>query len=546
MNTSASAIIKPPCAAWAHALAAGPDDLSVTERAALDAHVATCEACAAARADYMRMDALILSLPVPAALANVSAQAPTLQYEEEAEAVAPELDVAGVLATDPRTLPLRPQRRLSSRSAAFGAIAAVLIAGVVVVGFAALLSHRQPGPGATTGFNGDFGPTVLPTGPQPQISDWRALILPPDLPDLAALFDAAKGDTGFTLTAQTSAAGLIYACWAPPTLDGPALLWRSEDSGLHWKRLTTPTSAPTRCYLVVSPGAPNTVFFDTTSSAPGYYSLDRGAHWSQYTPPAGYEQWNTGAPTADGNVWYYLSRDADDQPIFLVSRDHGAHWQTHGFPFHLKISQMHAPSPLFGPYLRVRYEKGGYVVAYEDTLWWTPDYGATWRKLGAWGDGSFGYTPPCDAIILGTPNLGLLYCVLWNGDFEYRPYWRSMDRGLSWQAVPYGPSSSQAKDALGTVPILLRDGSLLEFAPIPDDPSKVAFYSLAPGTNVWRQASQPLNDVVRLCPTQQGGGPAPACAIPPTVVITDGADGGQTVYLTQADGTTVMASVTWK
>src|SRR5262245_28181198 len=48
MSTSASPVIKPPCAAWAHALAAGPDDLTTAERGALDAHVATCEACAAA------------------------------------------------------------------------------------------------------------------------------------------------------------------------------------------------------------------------------------------------------------------------------------------------------------------------------------------------------------------------------------------------------------------------------------------------------------------------------------------------------------------
>jgi hypothetical protein len=547
MNTSTSLTIKRPCAAWANFLAAAPEDLTAAERAALDAHVATCEACAAARADYARMDALIRSLPAPAPLVSLPAyprerwRVDDTQDTTTKEPVAPPTDVIPVMAA-------RRRSQVSPQWAAFRAIAAVLVVGVVIAGFAALLGHRQPG--GSTGFNGDFGPTVLPTGSQPQISAWRALTLPPEMPNLAALYDATKGDTGFTLTAQTSVTGLLYACWSPPMSDGSALLWRSEDFGLHWKRLATPTTAPTRCYLEVSPGAPNTVFLATTSSTPGYYSLDRGDHWSRHTPPAGYEQWNAGAPTAEGDVWYYRSRDADEQPVFLVTSDRGAHWETHGFPFHVNISPLPGPSPLFGPYLRVRYEKGGYIVPYEDTLWWTPDYGATWRKLGAWGDGSMGYTPPCDGLIRGTPDLSLFYCVAWNGQFEYRPYWRSVDRGLTWRAVPYGPPVAPTKDTplagIGAIPMLLRDGSLLQLSPTPGDPSKVAFYSLARGTNVWRQASKPLNDVVRLCSSQQGAGPAPTCVIPPTIVITDGANGGQNIYLTQADGTTVMAAIAWR
>jgi Putative zinc-finger len=529
MNTSTSPTIKRPCAAWANSLAAGPDDLTDVERAALDAHLATCEACSSARVDYARMDALIRSLPAPAPLISLPAYpsdrrpADDTQDTVTRESVAPPTNFISGMAT-------RRRSQLSPQWAAFRAIAAVLIVGVVVAGFAALLGHRQSRPGVTT-------------GPQPQVGDWRLLSTPSEAPN-----QASGGQ--FILTPQTSVAGLLYACWSEPAPDGSALLWRSEDSGLHWKRLATPTTAPTRCYLEVSPGAPNTVFLDTTSSTPGYYSLDRGDHWSRHTPPAGYEQWNAGAPTAEGDVWYYLSRDADEQPVFLVTSDRGAHWETHGFPFHLNISPLPGPSPLFGPYLRVRYEKGGYIVPYEDTLWWTPDYGATWRKLGAWGDGSMGYTPPCGGLIRGTPDLSLFYCVAWNGQFEYRPYWRSVDRGLTWRAVPYGPPVTPTKDTplagIGAIPMLLRDGSLLQLSPTPGDPSKVAFYSLAPGTNVWRQASKPLNDVVRLCSSQQGAGPAPTCVIPPTIVITDGANGGQNIYLTQADGTTVMAAIAWR
>jgi hypothetical protein len=50
-----------PCAEWKEQLAAThPDDLSPSDRAALERHVATCSACAAVRAEYHIIDALIL------------------------------------------------------------------------------------------------------------------------------------------------------------------------------------------------------------------------------------------------------------------------------------------------------------------------------------------------------------------------------------------------------------------------------------------------------------------------------------------------------
>ena len=53
-----------PCAQWAEKLAAThPDDLSPSDRAALDMHIASCPACATVRAEYQAIDALILDLP---------------------------------------------------------------------------------------------------------------------------------------------------------------------------------------------------------------------------------------------------------------------------------------------------------------------------------------------------------------------------------------------------------------------------------------------------------------------------------------------------
>ncbi len=61
-----------PCAGWAERLAAvHPDDLSPSARAALDAHVASCLACAAARAEYLLMDARMHDLPPTAPLPSL-------------------------------------------------------------------------------------------------------------------------------------------------------------------------------------------------------------------------------------------------------------------------------------------------------------------------------------------------------------------------------------------------------------------------------------------------------------------------------------------
>lgn len=60
-----------PCAAWAEKLAAKhPDDLSQTEWAELEDHLAHCPACAAVRAEYRLMDERIRDYPARQALLN--------------------------------------------------------------------------------------------------------------------------------------------------------------------------------------------------------------------------------------------------------------------------------------------------------------------------------------------------------------------------------------------------------------------------------------------------------------------------------------------
>src|SRR5216684_1097367 len=55
-----------PCARWAEKLALRAEDLSPSDRAALEAHVQCCAACAAARADYRLLTIQLGNVPLPA------------------------------------------------------------------------------------------------------------------------------------------------------------------------------------------------------------------------------------------------------------------------------------------------------------------------------------------------------------------------------------------------------------------------------------------------------------------------------------------------
>ena len=57
---------QPPCAEWVDKLALRQNELEPEERAALQAHLATCDACATAYADYQGLIARIRALPQPA------------------------------------------------------------------------------------------------------------------------------------------------------------------------------------------------------------------------------------------------------------------------------------------------------------------------------------------------------------------------------------------------------------------------------------------------------------------------------------------------
>ncbi len=66
-----------PCTLWAKELAAThPDDLSPSEHAALESHLASCPACATVHDIYREIDARILALPPIKPLSIHPAQLP--------------------------------------------------------------------------------------------------------------------------------------------------------------------------------------------------------------------------------------------------------------------------------------------------------------------------------------------------------------------------------------------------------------------------------------------------------------------------------------
>jgi hypothetical protein len=143
-----------PCAEWAAKLAFKPTDLSPDERAALQAHLATCPGCAATHADYQMLIARLRALPRPAAraLPPLASQIVTVpdgqangRYDSVRGAV---LTLPGAEPVLPPPVPLPPARRRNWPQRLSAIAAALLVA--VLVGSLALLLTNHPQPGAVT------------------------------------------------------------------------------------------------------------------------------------------------------------------------------------------------------------------------------------------------------------------------------------------------------------------------------------------------------------------------------------------------------------
>jgi outer membrane protein assembly factor BamB len=128
---------KAPCAAWAEKLALlHPDDLSPAERAAQEAHIASCPACSFVSAQYAEIAALLRELPASDVPEEVPPRLVGLWEEEDKRQQAP----SPLLISTQRA---RPKR--NRRAPLVAALAAVLVAAVVLGSTIAHLVSVQPG-----------------------------------------------------------------------------------------------------------------------------------------------------------------------------------------------------------------------------------------------------------------------------------------------------------------------------------------------------------------------------------------------------------------
>jgi hypothetical protein len=240
-----------PCARWAPLLATHSIDLGSAERDALDGHVSTCRACAAVRAEYQRLDALILGLPAPVPLSGLP---PRLLHEwdqEDAQRMAlpvasPQTRDTGTLTDDHVALnghvrgerlfavhptSTSPHVPFSSRRRRFAGGLGAAVAAIVVVAFTLVFlaqSRGNPGPGN--------GPQHGATSSA--VTGWQAAYLASDGHLHTITLDGAHDITGPLLPTtdfiRQTDAGWVDAAAAP---DGHAIAYVTAPA-------TTPVSTP--------------------------------------------------------------------------------------------------------------------------------------------------------------------------------------------------------------------------------------------------------------------------------------------------------------
>lgn len=127
--------IQQPCKRWQQLLAARhPDDLTATERATLEQHLATCAACTVTRADYDMLTQRIRALPAPSAQPLPQFAMP--QQEAKTISKHPELDSLPL----PERLSSRPRRSRFARTT--NVLAATLLLVALIGSSLILFSHR--------------------------------------------------------------------------------------------------------------------------------------------------------------------------------------------------------------------------------------------------------------------------------------------------------------------------------------------------------------------------------------------------------------------
>jgi hypothetical protein len=524
-------LLPQPCACWADLLAAHPDDLSAKERRALDAHLASCQACAAVRADYQRMNACIRSLPDPRIRLDLPPWLLVLKEAAGRDAPAPN-QIIPFYSTEkqmqtrkepgrvvPAPTPSVPGHLARRRVVSWVSAAAALVV-IAVLTTAVLISHAgkpgTPGQGRSTA-------TPTPAGGQ----GW---VVVAGLDNLSAQPIIAPGNPK-----------IIYLVGSQPFT-----LQRSDDSGGDWRYVSTPPQASQAqaAQLSINTVDANNIFltltFDLASSVCAgsqasigqmnaysggscqfpYYSTDSGAHWglmrcatcAQAVGAGGRALVGTIVP--QGNHLYSTIYDQNQLLRLVTSTNGGATWRFADgtlIPKGQGICAFAAAPTGSSVYALVQPGYCSQAVGYVSgaathpqapsglTIWRSDDAGAHWSQMGA-----FPYQQ-ADTANFRAIDTGGAQPTLIAAAGQGASYTRLMstDGGKTWQPLP---TQSLPDNAVLYLPLTaLNDGSLLTEAQTAFT-GPTTFYALKPGSRTWQQIAPPLDgDPTELVVSSAGG-----------------------------------------
>lgn len=445
--------------------------LAAAEAERLAAHVATCPACRAHRADFEEAERLVREERVPE---------PDQRLWDSVRAAVPDRSSGRVF-----------NWRMPPMVAGLGAVAAVLL---LALGFALLfrtlgarpITTVAPTATATTARpSPTASSTPLPTSTPSPITQgtplqWQAVALPP-------------GMTGINredaLVASPADGATAYACFvAPNGAAFEAQVWVTHDTAQSWSRVATPaTGALGSCSLVVDDAQPSVVVLGVgPQGAPPnqtdfYLTTNGGASWRAL--PQGFSI-SSLVTYEHASARIYAVTDQRQPDFSLLVRvqrsdDGGATWT----PVDAGLrSQNVVPQALW-----LQPDTGALLVeaafnSSSPSLYESDDGGMTWNMFAAMQGGAFIVATPLPSrpwrvcrISQPSPNanqINGLDCYL-----DGNPQERFSPRPLL--ITPGNPESNPSYFAL------LPDGSLLARALDSPQGTTYTLYRLASGATSW-------------------------------------------------------------
>ena len=527
-----------PCPEWADILnATHPDDLVPSQRAALDAHLATCAACAAGRADYQRLDEYIQRLPTSRPLPAFPQQ---LLAAGVAQRRGPRGASLGNQNSAPNLVP-QPKGNRAMSPARIRGVAAFVSLAVVVVLFVVVFR------GFTTGRSANG--TRTSSGSTPTVTTTSAAT-PPLVTGQWVALPGLTNESVVPVIAPSNPV-VVYEDLTTDTAPAQITLRRSDDDGATWHTLPLPIRVPSavdNSSLAVSPLDASTVFLTLSlpesedpqlcqtaqpsingqSTLSGsvhcsiqYYSSDSGQHWSQIHLPiqgaigAGiYPEFLTSSSAnffhVQGQRLYSSLGGANFNGVSLFSTndtrivsstDGGKTWQLVDADLAASGQNIcdYMPTPT-GSTLFAITQVGQYC--YSDTsspayLWRSDDAGAHWTQVSLLPYLAYNLT-----LVERAGNATPLIYVRMPITAQYETVDTSSpppalevstDGGKTWQAAPTRGLPQGTARNFGPLGVL-GDGSILKAFTAPDQ--TLTFYAWKAGETAWQQIVQHVTSTV--------------------------------------------------